>query len=212
MNAKKIRRVAIYARVSTGAQTVQNQLRELREIADRHGWIVAAEFTDRGISGAKDREQRPGLDKMLKAVARREIDVIAAWSVDRLGRSLQDLLGFLGELHAKNVDLYLHQQGLDTSTPAGKALFQMLGVFAEFERAMIRERVRAGLERAKAQGKKLGRRANEDPKRAAEVRRLRSKGVGIGKVARTLRVGVSFIQRLERSSGGGGVDKGKAIA
>ena len=198
MNAKKIRRVAIYARVSTGAQTVQNQLRELREIADRHGWIVAAEFTDKGISGAKGREQRPGLDKMLKAVARREIDLVAAWSVDRLGRSLQDLLGFLGELHAKNVDLYLHQQGLDTSTPAGKALFQMMGVFAEFERAMIRERVRAGLERAKAQGKKLGRRRNDDPKREAEVRRLRAKGVGMGKVARTLGVGVSYVQRLER--------------
>jgi DNA invertase Pin-like site-specific DNA recombinase len=139
------------------------------------------------------------LDKMLKAVARREIDLVAAWSVDRLGRSLQDLLGFLGELHAKNVDLYLHQQGLDTSTPAGKALFRMMGVFAEFERAMIRERVRAGLERAKAQGKKLGRRRNEDPKREAEVRRLRAKGVGIGKVAKTLGVGVSYIQRLEHT-------------
>jgi DNA invertase Pin-like site-specific DNA recombinase len=201
MNAKKIRRVAIYARVSTGAQTVQNQLRELREIADRHGWIVAAEFTDNGISGAKGRDQRPGLDKMLKAVARREIDLVAAWSVDRLGRSLQDLLGFLGELHAKGVDLYLHQQGLDTSTPAGKALFQMMGVFAEFERAMIRERVRAGLERAKAQGKKLGRRRNDDPKRAAEVRRLRAKGIGIGKTARTLGVGASYIQRLEAEAG-----------
>jgi DNA invertase Pin-like site-specific DNA recombinase len=136
---------------------------------------------------------------MLKAVARREIDLVAAWSVDRLGRSLQDLLGFLGELHAKNVDLYLHQQGLDTSTPAGKALFRMMGVFAEFERAMIRERVRAGLERAKAQGKKLGRRRNEDPKREAEVRRLRAKGVGIGKVAKTLGVGVSYIRRLEHT-------------
>jgi DNA invertase Pin-like site-specific DNA recombinase len=197
MNAKKPHRVAIYARVSTGAQTVQNQLLELREIADRHGWLVAAEFSDKGVSGAKGREQRPGLDKLLRAVARREVDLIAAWSVDRLGRSLQGLLGFLGELHAKNVDLYLHQQGLDTSTPAGKALFQMMGVFAEFERAMIRERVRAGLERAKAQGKKLGRRRNDDPKRAAEVRRLRAKGLGIGKVARTLGLGVSYIQRLE---------------
>jgi DNA invertase Pin-like site-specific DNA recombinase len=197
MNAQKARRVAIYARVSTGVQTVQNQLRELREIADRHGWIVAAEFTDNGISGAKGRELRPGLDKLLRAVARREVEVVAAWSVDRLGRSLQDLLGFLGELHGKNVDLYLHQQGLDTSTPAGKALFQMMGVFAEFERAMIRERVRAGLERAKAQGKKLGRRRNDDPKREAAVRRLRAKGIGIGKVARTLGIGVSYIQRLE---------------
>ena len=201
MNARKPRRVAIYARVSTGAQTVQNQLRELREIADRHGWIVAAEFTDNGISGAKGREQRPGLDKMLKAVARREIDVVAAWSVDRLGRSLQDLLGFLGELHAKHVDLYLHQQGLDTSTPAGKALFQMMGVFAEFERAMIRERVRAGLERAKAQGKKLGRRRNDDPNRVAAVRRLRSEGMGVGRVAKALGIGVSYIQRLEHQAG-----------
>lgn len=197
MNARKPRRVAIYARVSTGSQTVQNQLRELRQIAERHGWIVAAEFTDAGISGAKGRDRRPGLDKMLHAVARREVDMIAAWSVDRLGRSLQDLLGFLGELHAKDVDLYLHQQGLDTSTPAGMALFQMMGVFAEFERAMIRERVRAGLERARAQGKKLGRRRNEDPKLAAKVRRLRADGVGIGKVARTLGVGASYVQRLE---------------
>ena len=106
--------------------------------------------------------------------------------MDRLGRSLQDLLSFLGELHAKEVDLYLHQQGLDTSTPAGKALFQMMGVFAEFERAIIRERVRSGLERAKTQGKVLGRRRNDDPKRLASVRRLRKKGVGIGKIARTL--------------------------
>ena len=201
MNASKPRRVAIYARVSTGAQTVQNQLRELREIAERHGWIVTAEFTDNGISGAKGREQRPGLDKMLKAVARREIDLVAAWSVDRLGRSLQDLLGFLGELHAKHVDLYLHQQGLDTSTPAGKALFQMMGVFAEFERAMIRERVRAGLERAKAQGKKLGRRRNEDPSRIADVRRLRAEGMGIGRVAKALGIGVSYIQRIEHQAG-----------
>src|SRR5207253_747233 len=136
----------------------------------------------------------PGLARLPHAVSRREVDVVAAWSVDRLGRSLVHLLAILGELHAKGVDLYLHQQGLDTSTPAGKALFQMMGVFAEFERAMIRERVRAGLERAKAQGKKLGRRLNDDPKRAAEVRRLRAKGVGIGRVAKTLRIGVSYVQ------------------
>lgn len=197
MNAKQARRVALYARVSTGTQTVENQFRELREVAERHGWIVATEFRDAGISGAKGREKRPGLDRLLHAVARREVDMVAAWSVDRLGRSLQDLLGFLGELHGKGVDLYLHQQGIDTSTPAGKALFQMMGVFAEFERAMIRERVRAGLERARAQGKTLGRRRNDDPKLAAEVRRLRAKGNGIGKTARILGVGVSYIQRLE---------------
>jgi DNA invertase Pin-like site-specific DNA recombinase len=122
--------------------------------------------------------------------------MVLAWSVDRLGRSLQDLLSFLGELHAKGVDLYLHQQGIDTSTPAGKALFQMMGVFAEFERAIIRERVRSGLERAKAQGKVLGRRRNDDPKRLATVQRLRKKGMGIGKIARTLGIGASYVQRV----------------
>ena len=152
MNASRIRRAAIYARVSTSSQTTENQLRELRLVAERHGWRVVAEFIDNGVSGAKGRDARPGLDRLMQAVARREIDMVLAWSVDRLGRSLQDLLGFLGELHGKRVDLYLHQQGLDTSTPAGKALFQMMGVFAEFERAMIRERVNAGLARARSDG------------------------------------------------------------
>lgn len=151
------KRVALYLRVSTNGQTVENQRHELEAVALRHGWQVVATFEGAGISGAKGRDKRPGLDAMMKAVARREIDLIAAWSVDRLGRSLTDLLTFLGELHAKGVDLYLHQQGLDTSTPAGKAMFQMLGVFAEFEREMIRERVNAGLSRAKANGTKLGR-------------------------------------------------------
>ena len=114
-------------------------------MAKRHGWNVAHVFKDAGISGAKGRDERPALDAMLKVVARREVDMVAAWSVDRLGRSLTDLLGLLRELHAKGVDLFLHQQGLDTSTPSGKAMFQMMGVFAEFERAMIRERVLAGL-------------------------------------------------------------------
>src|SRR5262249_50708562 len=122
MNSIRTRRAAIYARVSTGSQTTENQVRELRQVAERHGWTVVAEFLDTGISGAKQREQRPGLGKLLQAVARREIDMVMAWSVDRLGRSLQHLVEFLGELHGKRVDLYLHQQGIDTSTPAGKAL------------------------------------------------------------------------------------------
>jgi DNA invertase Pin-like site-specific DNA recombinase len=192
----KVRRAALYARVSTSGQTVENQLRELRAVAERHDWQIVAEFSDKGISGAKGREQRPGLDKLLQAVARREMDIVLSWSVDRLGRSLQGLLSFLAELHAKGVDLYLHQQGLDTSTPAGKALFQMMGVFSEFERAIIRERVRSGLERAKAQGKVLGRRRNDDPQRLASVQRLRKKGVGIGKIARTLGIGASYVQRV----------------
>ena len=109
------------------------------------------------FSGAKGRDERPGLDKLLQAVARKEFDLVAAWSVDRIGRSLVDLVGTLQELHAKNVDLYLHQQGIDTTTPSGKAMFQMMGVFAEFERSMLRERVNAGLARARAEGTQLGR-------------------------------------------------------
>ena len=148
MNAKRQmpKRVALYVRTSTAnGQTTRNQERELQAVAKRHGWAVATVYRDQGISGAKGRDKRPGLDKLMQAVARREIDMVAAWSVDRLGRSLTDLLGVLQELHAKGVDLYLHQQGLDTSTPSGRAMFQMLGVFAEFERAMIRERVMATL-------------------------------------------------------------------
>ncbi|WP_415289116.1 recombinase family protein [Brevundimonas sp. S1H14] len=130
--------MAIYARVSTDNQTVENQLLELHAVAQRQGWDVVTVLTDEGISGAKGRDRRPGFDALLKGVARRDFEQIMAWSVDRLGRSLPDLLSFLNDAHAKNVDLYLHQQGLDTSTPSGRMMFQMLSVFAEFERAMSR--------------------------------------------------------------------------
>ena len=152
------KRAAIYARVSTQKnQTPQNQILRLREVADKAGWEVVEEFVDKGISGAKGRDKRPAFDKLCKAATRREIDVVMAWSVDRLSRSLQDLVAFLSELQASGVDLYLDRQGIDTTTPGGKALFQMMGVFAEFERAMIQERVHAGLARARKQGKTLGR-------------------------------------------------------
>jgi DNA invertase Pin-like site-specific DNA recombinase len=126
-SAGAAKRVAIYLRVSTTGQTTTNQRRELEAVADRHGWVVAEVFSDDGVSGAKGRKDRPGLDAMLKGVARREFDMVAAWSVDRLGRSLQDLIEVLSDLHAKGVDLYLHQQGLDTSTPSGRAMYQMMG-------------------------------------------------------------------------------------
>jgi DNA invertase Pin-like site-specific DNA recombinase len=202
MSPKKPRRVALYLRVSTlNGQTTANQRHELEAAAERHGWHVAQVYEDKGISGAKGREQRPALDAMLKAIARREVDMVAAWSVDRLGRSLQDLLHLLNELHAKGVDLYLHQQGLDTSTPSGRAMFQMLGVFAEFERAMIRERVMAGLERARREGTKLGRRRLEDsaPGKVKAIRKLRAKGMGVRRIAKALGVGVGVVVRLSGS-------------
>lgn len=190
-----MKKVALYTRVSTDDQTVENQERELRALALRNGWEVVREFRDEGISGAKGRDKRPGLDAMLKGVARREFDVVAAWSVDRLGRSLQDLVSLLGELHAKGVDLVLHQQGLDTTTPAGKAMFQVLGVFSEFERAMIVSRVRAGVARARAQGKRLGRPCVA-PDVALKVAALRAEGMGLGKIARTVGCGVGTVVRI----------------
>src|SRR6478609_7164631 len=171
--AKSPKRVALYLRVSTTDQSIRNQSRELQAIAERHGWEIVATFKDEGVSGAKGRDERPGLDKLLQAVARKEFDLVAAWSVDRIGRSLVDLVGTLQELHAKHVDLYLHQQGIDTTTPGGKAMFQMMGVFAEFERSMLRERVNAALARARAEGIQLGRPA-EIAGDAAKVKAMKA--------------------------------------
>ena len=192
-----MRKVAIYARVSTDkAQTVENQLRELREVAARQGWIIVAVHTDEGISGAKGRDRRPGFDALLKGVARRDFQMIAAWSVDRLGRSLPDLVGFLGEIEAKGVDLYLHQQGLDTSTPSGRAMFGLLSVFAEFERAMIRERILAGLRRTT---KRSGRRPMPQA-RIDAIRRTLQDGQGIRATARLHRASPSTVMRIKRAS------------
>lgn len=195
----RAKRVAIYLRVSTSDQTTKNQRRELEAVAQRHGWQVVQVFEDAGISGAKGRDQRPGFDAMLRGVTRREFDLVAAWSVDRLGRSLQHLVETLGDLRATGTDLYLHQQALDTSTPSGRALFQMLGVFSEFERAMIRERVSAGLQRARAEGLKLGRPRLEGRK-AKAVLAMRAKGIGIRRIASELKVGVGTVLRLTASS------------
>src|ERR1700710_115231 len=169
----KKKRVAIYLRVSTSKQDTDNQLRELSAVADRSGWEIWKVYEDAGISGAKGRDKRPGLDAMMKAVNAKEFDMVSAWSVDRLGRSLTDLLAILQALRDKGVDLFLHQQGLDTSTSAGRAMFQMLGVFAEFERGIIRERVNAGVARAKERGVTLGRRKVK-PAVEARIRDLRT--------------------------------------
>jgi len=190
-----MKKVCLYARVSTDrSQTVENQLRELHEVAQRQGWIVTAVFTDEGISGAKGRDQRPGFDALLKAIARREVDLVAAWAVDRIGRSLPDLVSFLGDLNAKGVDLYLHQQGLDTSTPSGRAMFGMLSVFADFERAMIRERILAGLRRT---SKKSGRKPMAED-RVEAIRRSLADGQGIRATARAHRASTTTVTRIAR--------------
>lgn len=176
-------------------QTVENQLRDLLAVAERQGWEVVATFTDEGISGVKGRDRRPGYDALLKGVARKDFEQIMAWSVDRLGRSLPDLVAFLNDIQSKTVDLYLHQQGLDTSTPSGRMMFQMLGVFAEFERAMIRERILAGLRRTT---KKSGRKPMPQD-RVEAIRRSLGDGLGIRATARLHRASTTTVTTIART-------------
>jgi len=205
-----MRKAAIYLRVSTQDQTTANQERELRAVAERMGVEIAKVYRDHGISGAKGRDKRPDFDRLCKDAARRQFDIIMAWSVDRLGRSLQDLVAFLSDIHSFKVDLYLHQQGLDTTTAAGKAMFQMLGVFAEFERSMIQERVRAGLRRAQATGTKSGKpigrptigltKKRHDPGLEGRIRDSLAAGKSYRETARACGVALGTVQRVVASS------------
>jgi DNA invertase Pin-like site-specific DNA recombinase len=196
----KMKRAVFYLRVSTVEQTTANQERELRAVAERMGHEIVHVYKDHGISGAKGRDGRPQFDRMCRDAAKRQFDVIMAWSVDRLGRSMPDLVNFLSEIHALKVDLFLHQQGLDTTTPAGKAMFQMMGVFAEFERSIIQERVRAGLARAKEAGKHCGRPWTAQKIEDAILADLRAPGrtEGVRKIAARHGVSVGTVQRISR--------------
>ena len=185
-------KTAIYARVSTDEQTTDNQVIKLKQVAERNGWEVQAIYADT-ISGAKSK--RPELDKLMKSVMRKEVDMVMVWSVDRLGRSLQHLTTLLSDIESKGIDLYLHQQNIDTSTPSGKMLFQLLGVFAEFERSMIRERVMAGLDRARSQGKKLGR-PPVPPITVDKIKRLREEGLSLRKIAKQVGISTTKVHQL----------------
>jgi len=194
----KAKRAALYLRVSTDGQTTENQRLALEAVAAQRGWTVTAVYDDAGISGAKGRDKRPGLDNLLKDATRARFDVVMVWAVDRLGRSLADLLDTLKELDAAKVDLFIEQQSLDTTSPSGRAFFQMLGVFSEFERAMIRSRVNAGLDRARGKGVTFGR-----PKVAASIedaiRASLTAGASIHKTAAACVVGSGTVQRVRRA-------------
>ena len=198
MMAQRKRDAALYVRVSTDGQTVENQLRELRHIAERRGWTVVETYSDSGISGSKGRNHRPGLDAMLNDAKRGKFDVVMAWAIDRLGRSLIDLLGTIQELEACNVDLFLEQQAIDTTTPSGKLMFQVCGAFSEFERSMIRQRVKLGLKRAVAEGKKLGR-PSIDGALERRVQRELAKGHGIIRTAKKLGLGTGTVHRIKQA-------------
>lgn len=194
-------RTALYLRVSTTNQTADNQLHELERVAALRGWNVVNVYRDDGISGAKGRDQRPALDGLLRAAAKREIDLIAVWSIDRLGRSLQHLVTTVNDLHAQGVQLYFHQQAIDTTTPSGKLMFGVFSSFAEFERDLIRERIRIGVERARKEGKKLGRPSSVTDSTRAAIVELYKKGMSPKKISQTLRCGVGTAFHTLKSRG-----------
>jgi DNA invertase Pin-like site-specific DNA recombinase len=185
------KRVAIYARVSTTQQTVQNQLDALREVASRSGYSIVEEFVDEGISGAKGRVDRPALDRMLRDCAKRRFDMVMVWDISRLGRSLQNLIEVMNELQSLKVDLFFVQQGMDTSTASGRMMFSVFGALGEYERELIRERTLLGQQRARAQGVKFGRPRTVTDNTREAIRLMRSQGVAIRKIATTLGIGVS---------------------
>ena len=173
------KRVAIYARVSTDKQTCVNQLTELRAVAERMGYSIIQEFIDEGISGTK--ASRPALDSMMKMATQRQFDMVMCWSIDRLGRSLQNLIALLNQLESLKIDLFFHQQAIDTTTPMGKMMFSILGALGAYERELIRERVIAGLQTAKLKGMKLGR-----PSKMND-------GMGIKQIAKELQIGIGTV-------------------
>ncbi len=189
-------KAVIYSRVSTNDQTVDNQLKILREVAEKKGLEVVQEISDEGISGAKGRDEREGFNELIKGSIQKEWDIILVWDVSRLGRSLQHLVSFLDDIHSAKCDLYIHQSGLDTSTTSGKMMFQMIGVFSEFERSMIRERVIAGQQRAKAEGKHIGRKTNVNEGTLNAVKHLRENNVPIKRIAKNLKIGVGTVYKI----------------
>jgi DNA invertase Pin-like site-specific DNA recombinase len=199
-----MKRAALYLRVSTGEQTTENQRRELLAAAAYKGWEVVAEFEDAGISGAKGRDRRPGLDAMLKAASlqRKKFDVVMVWALDRLGRSVRDLVNGLHDLNLAKIDLYLHQQQIDTTTAQGALMFQIIGAFAEFERTVIKERVNAGIARVKAtgqtkSGKPIGR-PRTDATTETQIRALLAQKVGMLKIGKQLGVATGVVQRIAK--------------
>ncbi len=188
-----MKRIALYARVSTDKQTCENQLQELRTIAERMNYTIVAEFVDNGISGMKTRQNRPALDQLMKSSTQRKFDMVMCWSIDRLGRSLQNLVEILNELQALRIDLFFLQQGMDTSTPSGRMIFSVFGAIGEFERNLIRERVIAGQKRAVANGVKIGRPSKMNEGLRSAIQLLREKGMGIKQIARELKVGIGTV-------------------
>lgn len=193
-------RCAIYTRCSISDQTTTNQIRKLKEIANLKGLTVVTEFTDEAISGAKGRDRITGFDSLIKGAVKKDFDIILVWNVDRLSRSLSHLVSFLEEIHSVDCDLYIHKQALDSRRPAGKGLFGMCGIFAEFEPSLFSERIKSGQARAKAMGKHIGRPSSLNEGLVHSIKYMRDQGVGIRKIATDLKVGVSTVYKVREAA------------
>tara|TARA_Y100000592_G_C5375336_1_gene270653 strand:+ start:207 stop:791 length:585 start_codon:yes stop_codon:yes gene_type:complete len=191
-----MKKVCIYARNSITNAHPENQINELRLVAKRNDWSIIKEYVDVGISGAKSRTERPQFDAMLKSATRREFDLVMFWAVDRASRSLSHLVEMMNDLDNKNIGMYFHQQAIDTSTASGKALIQMSGVFAEFERSMTKERILASHERAKLEGKNIGRPSSISNGLITSIKFMREQNIGIKKIAKELGVGVGTVYKV----------------
>ena len=183
------KKVVIYARVSTLDQTVDNQLIELRDHCSKMGWEIVKEYTDKGLSGTLSREKRPALNAMIKDGYRKKFDTVVCWDISRLGRSMKELVLFLSDMKDRGIGICSVRQGFDTSTSMGEIMFQFVGILSSWEREMIRERTLAGLERAKSEGKILGRRKVTNDTTTAKIIELRNDKKSIREIASE--VGVS---------------------
>ena len=189
-------RCAIYSRVSTTSnQHTSNQIIKLKEIAIQKDLEIVSEYSD-VMSGTKGRQDRKGFDSLIKGATRKQFDIILVWSVDRLGRSLQDLISFLNEIESVGCDLYIHQSGISTDTPTGKMLFSLIGLISEFEVGIIRERILLGQERARKNGVKFGRPSNFTKGTGTAVKVLREKGMSIKKIAKELSIGTQTVYKV----------------
>ena len=193
------KRVAVYARVSTLDQTVDNQLLELRDHCSKMGWEIVKEYTDKGLSGTLSRDKRPALNSLIKDAYRKRFDSVVCWDISRIGRSMKELILFLSDMKDRGIGICSVRQGFDTSTSMGEIMFQFVGILSSWEREMIRERTLAGLERAKSEGKTLGRRKVTNDTMTAKILELRTAkktirqiasevGVSVGTVSNTLKV------------------------
>ena len=193
------RKVAIYTRVSTLDQTIENQLIELRDHCSKMGWEIVKEYADKGLSGTLSRDKRPALNSLIKDAYRKKFDAVVCWDISRIGRSMKELVLFLSDMKDRNIGIVSVRQGFDTSTSMGEIMFQFVGILSSWEREMIRERTLAGLDRAKREGKTLGRKKvinDEITTKIIELRNAKKSiraiasevGVSVGTVSNTLKV------------------------